>query len=492
MMPAKICLVLAENTLEKDLQLLDKYRSYIDIAELRADCLLPQELLYIRDFPHLAHIPVILTIRRILDGGTFCGGEGTRITLFARGLAFAEQESLHNFAYIDLESDLHVPSLEAAAQAFNIRIIRSLHNLKGDLPDISKTAAQIRRTDHEIVKIAYQAHNLDDVSRLFTEAPQCSGEHTLIAMGRYGIPSRILASRLGSSIVYTMAPEYTKLHNIEDSCIDPVTLHTLYRFKSLDAHTRIYGVVGANTSKSMSPLIHNQGYRKKNINAVYIPLSAPHIEQAIRFAESAPLAGFSVTNPFKFRIRPFLHWTASEVDQCKAVNTVVCEQAMRRGFNTDIYGITKAIQALLKRSNLRFKRVAIIGTGGGAHAAAQAVYLLHGKACIFGRNTRKANTLASRYHFKWAPLDLSTAATLKKYSTMIIQTTSIGTEEGEDPLPFYHFSGSEYVLDIIYTPEKTTLLQRAEKAGCKISNGYTMLCYQAQQQFELFTGEPYE
>ena len=97
-MAPRICLVLTENTIDKNMQLLDRYRPWIDMVELRADFLDPQELLHIRAFPNMAHIPVILTIRRFLDGGEFKGGEGSRITLFARGLAFADTDPMNNFA----------------------------------------------------------------------------------------------------------------------------------------------------------------------------------------------------------------------------------------------------------------------------------------------------------------------------------------------------------------------------------------------------------
>ena len=146
-MVPKICLVLTENTIDKNIQLIERYRPWIDIVELRADFLDPQELLYIRAFPKIAHIPAILTIRRFLDGGTFKGGEGSRITLFARGLAFADTNPLNNFAYLDLESDVQAPSLEEAAQAFNIGIIRSLHSIKAPIKDIADKIRDIRRTD---------------------------------------------------------------------------------------------------------------------------------------------------------------------------------------------------------------------------------------------------------------------------------------------------------------------------------------------------------
>ena len=88
-MSTKVCLVLAEKTIEKNLALLKRYKNYIDMAELRADCLNQNEILFLRKFPEKAEVPAILTVRRKSDGGFFTGGEGARMTIFARGLAYA-------------------------------------------------------------------------------------------------------------------------------------------------------------------------------------------------------------------------------------------------------------------------------------------------------------------------------------------------------------------------------------------------------------------
>jgi 3-dehydroquinate dehydratase/shikimate dehydrogenase len=56
-------------------------------------------------------------------------------------------------------------------------------------------------------------------------------------------------------------------------------------------------------------------------------------------------------------------------------------------------------------------------------------------------------------------------------------------------LSFYEFDGHEKVFDLIYRPGKTQMLKRAEAAGCKILNGYRMLCYQAAGQYRLWMGE---
>jgi len=57
-----------------------------------------------------------------------------------------------------------------------------------------------------------------------------------------------------------------------------------------------------------------------------------------------------------------------------------------------------------------------------------------------------------------------------------------------DPLEFYEFDGHEKVFDLIYKPVATRFLERAKAAGCGISNGYGMLCYQAAGQYKLWMG----
>jgi 3-dehydroquinate dehydratase/shikimate dehydrogenase len=119
---AKLCLCLTAKTIDRNLEILNKYRKYADMAELRVDCLEPNERFLIRRFPEQTDMPVILTIRRDLDGGFFNSGEGARINLMAQGLAYADTDKRRNFAYIDIEEDLNVPSLEEAARAFGTRI----------------------------------------------------------------------------------------------------------------------------------------------------------------------------------------------------------------------------------------------------------------------------------------------------------------------------------------------------------------------------------
>jgi len=493
-MKTKICLVLNAPTIRENLELVERYRQWIDVAELRVDCLVPDERLQFRGFPEQADIPCILTIRRKSDGGQFVEGEGSRTAMLARGLAFADTDRRKNFAYIDLEEDLQVPSIEEAARAFGTRIIRSVHNMTGVETDISERVRKLRRTKDEIAKIAFTPRNLTDVTNLFRDSRCCIGEeYILIAMGQYGLPSRILAPILGSHLTFVSSEESIRQSGNALGHLDPITINEVYHIRTITEKTRIFGVTGNPLIATSSPLIHNKGYISQNIDAVYIPIKAETIEESIEFAEETGITGLSVTFPFKESVLPNLDEISAQTGEIGACNTIIKRDGAWLGYNTDAPGFSRALLEFLGRRDLKHLHIAIIGAGGAARAIAHTVRELGGKACVFNRTTDKAKELAHQYNFKWATLDAGNRLLLENYSDVIIQTTNVGMspDAEADPIDFYSFNGHEAVYDVIYHPEKTRMLKRAQKAGCKVCNGYSMLQYQAYIQYELFTGVDY-
>ena len=142
--------------------------------------------------------------------------------------------------------------------------------------------------------------------------------------------------------------------------------------------------------------------------------------------------------------------------------------------------------------------MAIIGAGGAAKAAAYVLKQLGAKVCIFNRTLEHAKLIAEKYDFKYYQLDASCTPILNDYTEVIIQTTSIGMNSDgtiskkNDPLYFYEFTGKEMLFDFVYNPDITPIMKRAILAGCKVCNGYKMLEYQAQMQFDLFTEQSLE
>jgi 3-dehydroquinate dehydratase/shikimate dehydrogenase len=471
------------------MEILEKYRKYVDIAELRVDYLDPDERVRIRRFPEMAGLPVILSIRRDIDGGKYISGEGARITLLSKGLAFAEADRRRNFAYVDLEEDLRVPSLEEAARTFGTRIIRSYHNMQGVDTDLTGKLRSLRRVGDELVKAALMPQSLDDVARVYRAAKETSDmEKILLCMGDYGTNTRILAEYMGSHLSYTTVKGEPDMPIAASGQLDPQELAESFRFREITKKTKIYGVTGFPLKVSASPRFFNTVFSMENIDAVYVPFPADSIQSLIRMAEDLGIAGVSVTVPYKEAVLPFLSYQSEQVTSIGACNTIVASAQGWMGYNTDAQGFSDSLLNFSGLKNLRGRKVTIVGAGGAARAVAAEIHRLKGKALILNRTAARAREVALPYKFAWGGLDSQGVTMMDRYTDIIIQTTSVGMDPRPDvdPIEFYQFTGKELIMDIIYKPEKTRLLLRAEAAGCRILNGYDMLLRQARYQYKYF------
>jgi 3-dehydroquinate dehydratase/shikimate dehydrogenase len=488
----KICLCLTAKTIALDLELIEKYRPYIDIAELRVDCLNDDEQESVRRFPELAGIPIVLTVRRKSDGGYFKSGEGARVVILSKALAFAHPDARRNFAYVDLEKDLDAPSLEDVARAYNTRIIRSIHDFNGGYTNLLEQARSLYQVGDEIAKVAVQPKTLDDVCKTIEVAKALKGKDKIIlAMGDMGQCTRILAEKLGSYLTYTSVTNNSEIKIAAPGHLDPLELCNSYRFREIDESTELYGITGYPLFSTGSPLFYNTIFTEKKENKVYVRFPSETIESFLHLADLLDIRAASVTVPHKEAVLKYVTKQSDEVTQVGASNTIVRTKEGWLAFNTDTHGFQVSLLNLTGKKNLRGMKCTVIGAGGASRAICCVIKRLGGKALILNRDIFRAKSLASRYKFQYAGLDEAGARMAKKYSDVIIQTSSLGGEANidKDPFPWYHFTGSEYVIDIVYKPSVTRFLQRALQAGCPAINGALMLHNQGRAQYKCFFSE---
>jgi 3-dehydroquinate dehydratase/shikimate dehydrogenase len=243
---------------------------------------------------------------------------------------------------------------------------------------------------------------------------------------------------------------------------------------------------------SKSPLIHNEGYRIQNLDAVYVPFQADELPVFMETAEVLRIQGLSVTIPFKQEIIPFIKRIDSSVNSIGACNTILRNpEGYWTGTNTDAPGFIAPLEKLFNK--LDYKTATVIGAGGAARAVVYALKRAGCRVCILNRTPSKAEELAGFFQCFTAGFDAKGISLMEDYSDIIIQTTSVGMEPDidSDPVPTYTFRGTETVYDIIYAPLETKFLKRAREAGCRTIQGIEMLRGQAVLQYKVFTGLDY-
>jgi 3-dehydroquinate dehydratase / shikimate dehydrogenase len=486
-----VCLSLTARTISENLSVLERYRGKIDIVELRADLLDPSEAFSVRDFPVLAGLPCILAVRRKCDGGGFVDGEGQRLVMLAKAIAYARPDRSANYAYVDLECDFRVPSIEEACHTFGTRIIRSRHDIEGMPDSLGEAWAELAAEPGEIPKLAVTPRGAGDFARLFTWA--CSlprGERIIVGMGEYGLPGRVLSERLGTSIAYTSALR-AGLPGAAPGHLDPAALEETYRFRELDRDTTVYALGGGiNVLASKTPQLHNAAFKAAGMNAVYVPMPSSDAATLLLALEATGARGAAIAVPLKEALLPYLSRRSPEVDDIGACSTLVREEGGWVGYDSDAQGFERALLEFMDGADLRGQRATLVGAGGVAKAVAHVLAELGVCTVILNRTVAKARSLARRYGFAYGPCSEHSTELVADHSDIVIQATSVGME-GErqgDPLDWYDFSGRESVFDLIYRPERSMLLERAMAAGCRTTNGWRMLRYQSAAQFTLWTG----
>jgi 3-dehydroquinate dehydratase/shikimate dehydrogenase len=276
--------------------------------------------------------------------------------------------------------------------------------------------------------------------------------------------------------------------------LDPKKLSCLYQFHKIKADTKIFAVTGYPLKTPLSPQFFNTVFGVEQIDAVHIPIPSDSIKSGLHLAEEINLCGFSVLVPYKEQAFSCVNNVSKEAASIGACSIIVRNaEAGWTGHNTDALSFSASLLAFLGRNNFRRLKITIIGAGGSARAIASEVYRMKGKALILNRTVARARALAELYNFAWAGLDSRGANMMEKYSDLIIQASSVGSSSNinADPIDFYKFSGREIVMDIIYMPEKTICLERAERAGCRILGGKEMLLRQLRHHYTYFTGKEF-
>ena len=248
----------------------------------------------------------------------------------------------------------------------------------------------------------------------------------------------------------------------------------------INAQTKLYGIIGNPVRHSLSPIIHNRVFKRMGLNAVYVAFEVNDLRGALKGIRDLGIDGASVTIPFKTRVIPLLDQIEDVAKEIQAVNTIKNEGGKLIGYNTDWCG---AIEALEEGINLENKRIILLGAGGAARAIA---FGLKNKGCqvfIYNRSLNKSKDLARELGFN----SLSSLHGVDPH--VIINATSVGMHphHGESPLPREVLRRGMVVMDIVYQPLKTKLLQEAEEEGCRTINGLEMLSRQAAVQIEIWT-----
>lgn len=229
------------------------------------------------------------------------------------------------------------------------------------------------------------------------------------------------------------------------------------------------GLLGRKLGHSYSPQIHSY------MGDYPYALFEREPDQLKSFFEKADFSAINVTIPYKKDVIPYCHSLSDVARKLGSVNTIVKQaDGTLVGHNTDYFGFL----SMVKKSGLQVsgKKVLVLGSGGASVTVVAVLQALGADVVVISRTGENNYTNLDRHFDVYA----------------IVNTTPVGMYPNVDdsPVDLSDFTSLHGVLDLIYNPSRTRLLQQAENLGLIAMNGLWMLVAQAKESAEWFTGKP--
>lgn len=481
----KICVSVCAETADELFQQVKRAEEFADVIEVRFDCLKTNEIT--TAIKNLQFSKTLLATFRSKEQG------GKHDFTLRERLKFWESFLYHNQGkdyYVDFEND--IPFF---TKLIGKPIIASIHFWEETPKDLESVFTNLSLLfENVIIKLAVQTKDITDtipIWQLLKKAKSEDKEIIPIAMGESGKWTRILGLAYGAFMTYASLDAEKATAPGQVTAKD---LHEIYRAKELNVETEVYGILGSNTSVSMSPYIHNTAFKFHELNSVFLPLQVHNLDEFItRMVKletreiDVNFKGFAVTIPHKQSIIKHLDYLDETAEKIGAVNTVKIIDGKFHGFNTDAHGFIEPLKNIY--GDLNEAKVALLGAGGSARACLYALQKNGAEVTIFARDVEKSKALSDEFGVEIKEFPTSSDKIGSIYD-IIINSTPLGMRgkaEGQTPLTSDQLKGAKLAYDLVYIPSETQFLKEAKLANIPTIGGLEMLLSQAVEQQRIWT-----
>jgi 3-dehydroquinate dehydratase/shikimate dehydrogenase len=416
---------------------------------------------------------LIATCRRQMAGGEFRGDIAAELYWLTQA-----RQAGCGWCDVAVETIRELPDQAVRQYPVPPHVLLSMHDFERTPARLLPIAGSVY-SGVDAMKVATQANCLADSIRLLRVAAS-SKKAVVVPMGEIGLPARILALRAGSALAYApvgapTAPGQVGLREFK----------RLYSAHTLSKRSRVFGVIGNPIGHSLSPLLHNTGFRARNIDAVFLPFLVQRLPDFLGAIPELGIRGVSVTLPFKQALLKHVQECEPLAEKIGAINTItVSADGSLCGHNTDYLGVLRALERKLQ---LRGSRVLILGAGGAARAAAFALSGAGAHIFICARREAPAQALAHAVEGEALPR----RALSQTSFDAIVNATPVGLHPNNDASPLdARELNCRIVMDMIYRPMNTALLQLAATKRITTVSGVEMFLAQGMAQWKLWIRRP--
>lgn len=261
----------------------------------------------------------------------------------------------------------------------------------------------------------------------------------------------------------------------------------------------LVGVFGHPVSENPGVVIQEAAFRDLGLDRwrfLTIDVEPSCLEAAIAGLKAMKMRGMNCTIPHKIEVIKYLDRIAPSARVIGAVNTIINDDGVLIGENTDGQGFMIALEEAGVEA--KGKNIVVLGAGGAARAicvelalaGAERITIVNiPKDAALGAGlveTLKDNTDVTVDYVTWTDKYRIPVGT-----DILVNATSIGLYPNVDDRPNIDYDSIKpgmYVQDVIPNPAFTPFLKEADKRGAKWQSGLSMLINQAALNITMWTG----
>jgi shikimate dehydrogenase len=248
-------------------------------------------------------------------------------------------------------------------------------------------------------------------------------------------------------------------------------------------------LIGHPVSQSLSPVMHNAALKAKGMDLRYETLDVlPDNLDATLASLARTKCGGNVTIPHKKAAMHSLRVVSDVAQKVGAVNTFWGDGlGALDGDNTDVPGFNGAVLDLLGEIPSGI-RVALLGTGGAAAAAATAMdEWSEVTVSVHARDLARAMSMRMRHSNVVRACSMRDPCLAD--ADLVVNATTVGMGSDDTPVEIGMLRPTAAVLDLVYGPNETAFVRGARAGGHKAADGLRMLFHQGAAAFRLWFGE---
>lgn len=475
-----ICISIAQASRRMALADMLNASKQCDLIEVRLDCF--------EKAPDIAELlehkprPIVLSCRRVKDGGAYSGGEEER-------LALLRQCIVGKADYVEIELDV----ADQIRRFPPAKRVITYTNLQETPRDIAEIYAECQTKNPDVIKLVTNARTPEEAWPLLQIVARQTTPTVVIGIGKPGIMLSVLGKKIGAPWTYAALEKGMEAYPGQPSVRE---LREIYHYDTIEKGTKFIGITGFGEQEVAKVAGLNALLASQKSSLKTLPLGVGSLPIFRKVMDAVKLAGVIVDPEHQESLVSLASSLEPAAAAARAVDVLSPGEQGWVGFNTASKAILGALEHALAEkaageNPLQGRILVIVGVNGMARAIGHAARERGARIIIASHKKAAAQELAQALECRfvqWEALysTLHDAVVVCDDEHDQVKSKSATGEVGLHP---GYLKASMVVMDLS-APRPTAFLRGAKSRGCGVVYPRDLVPAQLALQASLLTGQP--